>query len=319
MTSNYEFPKGLRKIRTDPGAYTTVSADGDSLAVMAQSNWLVAIDPTYMQFFSAGITSDNAYRWFLSLTGTHMKKERDRTITVLSGSDVNGCGTCPSFVLKASRYSNPFRSYTLGQTATAEREYRGFKQCGLLGIPVAEPVCFGVERGRGGTVRSCFFATRLVEESIDFRAWLRQRDEWKHERHEQTSRIIRTVGRHLRKAHEKRFFLMRPAPKNILLCDAETPEPKVMFIDLALARLFPLRLAARWGQRVDFGWLFGPFLRWNFNEILEPFLETYLPDPFGQTPEELRRSILQAARIRKNRTMLAWASHKIHRRLRRLT
>ncbi|UCD56115.1 MAG: hypothetical protein JSV16_09725 [Candidatus Hydrogenedentota bacterium] len=276
----------------------------------------MAINRDYVQYFPAATSHNDAYRDFLSLTGTLMKEEARTSITLLSRSGDSGSGTPLSFVLKVYRYPHITRIRTIKQISIAEREYRGLQQCQLYGVPVAQPVGFGVERGLGGMVRSCFVVTRLVEDTVSFKAWLNQKDERKFERHAPTAYVMQQIGQYLRRLHENRFFLMRPAPKNILLRDTATARPQPLFIDLAYARSFPLYLAPQCGQRVDFGLLFGPFLRWSYEDVLEPFLEMYLPDPFGRTPAELRQFILRAARIHKNRTPLTWASHRIHRAIR---
>jgi hypothetical protein len=299
------------------GADGRICAEESSLAITSWSNWLVAIDTVYAQYFSTVTENNEAYCQFLSLPGTLIKEEQRTTITLLSRLAENGNGPPCSFMLKVYRYPHISTLHTAMQMAKAEREYRGLRQCQVLGIPVAQPVGFGVERGLARTVRSCFVITRFIEDSVDFRAWLKQRDEWKFGRCEQTVHILRQLGQHLHRLHEERFFLTNPTPRNILIRNAETACLEAMFIDPVRARFLPSGLLARYGQRMDLGALIGPLLRHTSEDILEFFLDTYLPDPIGRTPVGLRRFILKAARVHNNRTVLAWASHRIHRAIRR--
>jgi len=292
-------------------------AEDGSLTITSRSNWLLAIDAAYAQYFSAITEHNKAYQQLLLLPGTLIKKERRTTITLLSGLAENGSGPHYSFMLKVYRYPDISIMRTAMRMAKAEREYLGLRQCQVLGIPVAQPVGFGVERGLARTVRSCFVITRFIEDSVDFRALLKQRDEWKFGRCEQTVHILRQLGQHLHRLHEERFFLTNPTPRNVLIRNAETVSPEAMFIDPVSARFLPSGLPARYGQRVDLGALFGPLLRHTGKDILEPFLDTYLPDPIGRTPVGLRRFIIKAARVHNNRTVFAWASHKIHRTIKR--
>jgi hypothetical protein len=64
---------------------------------------------------------------------------------------------------------------------------------------------------------------------------------------------------------------MRPTLRNILLCDTDTPYPNPIFVDLAYSLSLTLSLRARYGQRVDLENLFGPLLRRNGNQAIEPF------------------------------------------------
>ncbi|RJP70596.1 MAG: hypothetical protein C4532_09045 [Candidatus Abyssobacteria bacterium SURF_17] len=221
--------------------------------------------------------------------------------------------TAMSFVFKVYHYSLIAGISTVRQMSKAEQEFRGLHQCQNLGVPAAQPVGFGTLSGRCGMHRSCFVMTRFVENAIDFRNWLNEKDKWRITGRQSKATIMEQLGVHLRRLHEERFFLMRPSPKNILICDAGTTQPKPMFIDLAYARFFTSELLARHAQRIDLGRLFGPLLRRREYDLLDSFLGTYLPDPFGRTCEDLRRLIVRAARVQSNRTPFSWVSNRIQR------
>jgi tRNA A-37 threonylcarbamoyl transferase component Bud32 len=261
----------LEKDLQHPDFDGSSSVDNDKLAMIASDNQLVAIEENYMQFFPEAFTGNNAYQWFQSLTGTPIKEEAKTSVTLLSVSGDNGCSSDPSFVLKTYRYPRLARLRTVGQIPRAEREYRALKQCEVFGIPAVKPVGYGFRRGPAGMLRSCFVISRHVKDAVDFRAWLRQGDKENLERHEGIAHILRQLGRHMQRLHNAHFFLMRPTLRNILLCDTDTPYPNPIFVDLAYSLSLTLSLRARYGQRVDLENLFGPLLRRNGNQAIEPF------------------------------------------------
>ena len=137
---------------------------------MERSNWLVAIDADYAPYFSAITAHDDGYRRLLSQPDSILKDERMTSVMLLSRSSEERHGERSSFVLKVYRFPGIAVLGTLMRTSIAEREYRGLSQCRALGIPVARPVGFGIERGFGRMLRSCFVVTGLVENSVDLRA-----------------------------------------------------------------------------------------------------------------------------------------------------
>lgn len=286
--------------------------------ITERSNWVVTIDADYVPHFSAVTAHDDGYHRLLSQSDSILKDERMTSVMLLSRSSEERHGERSRFVLKVYRFPGIAALGTLMRTSIAEREYRGLRQCRTLDIPAARPVGFGIEKGIGRTLRSCFVITGLVENSVDLRAWLKQCDGWNSERHEQAANIMRQLGLHLHRLHEQRFFLMRPTPRNILLLKAETRHPEPLFIDQPYARFFRSRLRAGYGQRMDLGQLFGSFLRYSSEDILDPFLETYMPDPFGRTSDGLKQLILRAAAVHDNRTLVSSITHQVHRFTRRL-
>lgn len=290
------------------------SINNDGLAIVAKANWLVAIDESYLPFFSSVFSKHSeVYEKFPALNGRPIKEEKRTLVKILSRMSDNGCSEPMSFVLKEYRYPHLTRLSTIRQMPKAEREFCGLRKCQQLGVPTAQPVGFGTRMGRCGTFPASFVITRLVENAVDFRTWLEEKDKWKIRDRQGKANIMGQLGRHLKRLHEERFFLMRPSPKNILICDADTSQLKPMFIDLAYARSIPSELLARYAQRIDLGRLFGPLLRRRGDHFIEPFVEAYLPDPFGRPPEALKSLIVHLARVQSNRTPFSWVSNKIQR------
>jgi tRNA A-37 threonylcarbamoyl transferase component Bud32 len=284
--------------------------DSDGLATVASSRWLVAIDESYMPFFSSVFSKHGEiYTKFPALNGRPIKEEKRTLVKILSRMSDTGSSGPMAFVLKEYRYPHLTRIGTIRQLPKAEREYRSLRKCQELGIPTAQPVGFGTRLGRCGTFPASFVITRLVEDAVDLRNWLKEKDKWKIRDRQGKANIMGQLGRYLKRLHEERFFLMRPSPKNILICNDGT----LMFIDLAYARSLPSELPARYAQRIDLGRLFGPLLRRRGEDFVDPFLEAYLPDPFGRTPEALRNLIEHIAKVQSNRTPFSWASNKIQR------
>jgi hypothetical protein len=288
------------------------SASEEKFFRTAQRGWRIVIDDIYLPCFSSFMASDNAYRKFISVEGTPIKEEKLTSVKRFCGTNRAEDSNTQSFVIKVYRYPGLFSATTILQTPQAEREYRALQHCGKLGIPVARPVGFGVQRGFGGTVLSCFLVTACMDDTVDFRKWLQQKEKSRDIQRARSAHILRQVGAHLRKIHAERFFLLTPSPKNILLQNPNTPAPTPVFIDIPGARrLRPLSLA-RYGQYLDLRRLFGLLVRHLGEDILEPFLETYLPDPLGRPDAALRRLILRAARAQSNKTPLSRLTGKIH-------
>lgn len=299
------------------GKLGNLSDEEGGLAIASGWRWLVAIDKAYVHYFSEFLEHGEAYKKFISMNGRLMKDEWRTTITLLSRAARNGGCPSYSFVFKEYLYPNITGIRTFMQVAKALREYRGLRQCQIFGIPVAQPVGFGVQRHPTGMIRSCFIVSRFIHNAIDFRAWLKGRDQSDLEHCTQLVSILGQLGRHLHRLHEKRFFLTKPTPRNILIRDSGTSLPKAMFVDPVRAQfLFP-KMAARYGQAIDIGALFGPLLRRTGAGVLDPFLETYLPDPLGRSTSRLRKFIIRSALAHNKKTVFAWVSHRIHRVLRR--
>lgn len=317
------FKHDLRKERAQRRVYPPLerppSGRDTGLTTSNENNRLVSIETRYMEFFSEAFTSDDTYEWFVSRSGEIIKDEARTKITLLSQPIANGSQKSLNVFLKEYYFPPLARIRSSLQTPKAEREYRGLKKCREFGIPAVRPIGFGSSYSFKGLLRSCFIMTVALDDTVDYRSWLERLKECGSFDRKANISIMRRLGEHLRALHKELFFLMRPSPKNILLVGAESSNPDPFFVDLAYARFLPSALAIRFGQRVDFGMLFGPFVRWSMEEAVDQFLETYLPDPFGHTPAKLRQFILYAAKIRENRTPLAFALHKANRAIRRGT
>jgi hypothetical protein len=157
--------------------------------------------------------------------------------------------------------------------------------------------------------RSCFLITRLVEDAVDLRTWVYRNKTRKERSDKVVNTVVRKLGHYLHQLHVMRFFILNPNVRNILVSGVDTRDPDVRFLDLVLARFLDVGPLARWGQKKDFGSLFGFLFRYGSEKIVDTFLETYLPDPLGQSREKVRRNIIRAVYKHNNKTPIAWTSY----------
>ena len=204
-----------------------------------------------------------------------------------------------------------YRLRTWWRIPKAEREYWNLRRFMTLGIPVVEPVGFGVEKGWTGMTRSCFLITRMVEDAVDLRTWVYRNMTRKDRLDKVINTVVSTLGHYLHQLHEMRFFILNPNVRNILVSGVDTKEPEVRFLDLVLARFLDVGPLARWGQKRDFGSLFGFLLRNSSEKLVDTFLGTYLPDPLGRSREIVRRDLIRAVQRHNNKTPITWLSYSM--------
>ncbi len=276
------------------------------------------LDDPFVRDFPPSSDVDDYYRKLVS-HHRHVLKEESRTrILLLRSSKQRGHGKSYSYVLKVYRYMHVYSLRTWWRIPKAEREYWNLRRFMMLGIPAVEPVGFGVEKGWAGMTRSCFLITRLVEDAVDLRAWVYRNKERKDRSDKVVNKVARKLGSYLHQLHEMRFFILNPNVRNILIQGVDTKDPKVRFLDLVLARFLDVGPLARWGQKKDFGSLFGFLLRNGSEKIVDTFLETYLPDPLGRSRETVRRDIIRAVQKHNNKTPIAWTTYTMKRAVKNL-
>jgi hypothetical protein len=267
------------------------------------------LDDPFVRDFPPSRDVDDYYRKLLSHDG-HVLKEESRTrILLLRSAKQRGHGKSYSYVLKVYRYMHVYSLRTWWRIPKAEREYWNLRRFMTLGIPAVHPVGFGVEKGWTGMTRSCFLITRLVEDAVDLRTWVYRNKTRKERSDKVVNTVVRKLGHYLHQLHVMRFFILNPNVRNILVSGVDTRDPDVRFLDLVLARFLDVGPLARWGQKKDFGSLFGFLFRYGSEKIVDTFLETYLPDPLGQSREKVRRNIIRAVYKHNNKTPIAWTSY----------
>lgn len=276
------------------------------------------LDDSFVRDFPPSGDVDDYYRKFATHSGQALKEESRTRIILLRSSKKRGHERLSPYVLKVYRYMHVYSLRTLWRIPKAEREYWNLRRFMTLGIPAVEPVGFGVEKGRTGITRSCFLITRLVEDSVDLRTWVYRNQTSKDKQNQIVNTVVRKVGYYLHQLHEMRFFILNPNVRNLLIRKVDTKDPEVCFLDLVSARFLDVGPLARWGQKKDFGSLFGFLLRYGSEKVVDTFLETYLPDPLGRSREIVRRYIFRAVKKHNNKTPIAWTSYTMKRSVKNL-
>lgn len=276
------------------------------------------LDDSFARDFPPSRNVDDYYHKLVSHSGQTLKEESRTRIVLLQSSKKRGHGKSHSYVLKVYRYMHIYSIRTWWRIPKGQREHWNLRRFIKLGIPVVEPVAFGVEKGWAGITRSCFLITRMVEDAEDLRTWVYRNMRRKDKLDKVINIVVRTLGHYLHQLHEMRFFILNPNVRNILVSGVDTGDPDVRFLDLVLARFLDLGPLARWGQKKDFGSLFGFLLRNSSEKIVDTFLETYLPDPLGRSRELVRRDILRAVKEHNNRTPITWTSYTMKRAVKKI-
>ena len=276
------------------------------------------LDDPFVRDFPPLSDVDDYYHSLLSHDGQALKEESRTRILLLRSSQKRGGERPHPYVVKVYRYMHVYSLRTWWRIPKAEREYRNLRRFMTLGIPAVEPMGFGVEKGWGGMTRSCLLITRLVEDATDLRTWLYHNQGRKNESDKVVRKVVRKLGYYLHQLHEMRFFILNPNVRNILISSVDTGDPDVCFLDLVLARFIDVGPLARWGQKKDFGSLFGFLFRYGSEKIVDAFLETYLPDPLGHSRETVRRDIIRAVQKHNNKTPIDWTTYTIKRALKGL-
>jgi hypothetical protein len=276
------------------------------------------LDDSFVRDFPPSRDVDDYYHRLVSHNGQILKEEsRTRILLLRSAKDADH-GKSRPYVLKVYRYMHVYSLRTWWRIPKAEREYWNLRRFMTLGVPAVEPVGFGVEKGWAGMTRSCFLITRLVEDAVDIRTWVYRNKERKDRSDKVVNKAVRKLGYYMHQLHEMRFFALNPNVRNILIRGVDTGDPDVRFLDLVLARFLDVGPLARWGQKKDFGSLFGFLLRYGSENIVDTFLETYLPDPLGRSREMVRRDIIRAVQKHNNTTPIAWTTYTMKRAVKNL-
>jgi hypothetical protein len=276
------------------------------------------LDDPFVRDFPLLSDVDAYYHSLLSHDGKVLKEESRTRILLLRSSNKRKHGESHPYVLKVYRYMHVYSLRASWRIPKAEREYWNLRRFMTLGIPAVEPMGFGVEKGRAGMTRSCFLITRLVEDATDLRTWVYYNQERKNELDKVVHKAVKKLGYYLHQLHEMRFFVLNPNVRNILISSVDTGDPDVHFLDLVLARFLDIGPLARWGQKKDFGSLFGFLFRYGSEKVVDAFLETYLPDPLGHSQEVVRRDIIRAVQKHNNKTPIAWTTFTMKRALKSL-
>jgi hypothetical protein len=276
------------------------------------------LDDSFVRDFPPSRDADDYYHRLVSHNGQVLKEESRTRILLLRSTKDGDHGKSHPYVLKVYRYMHVYSLRTWWRIPKAEREYWNLRRFMTLGIPAVEPVGFGVEKGWAGMSRSCFLITRLVEDAVDLRAWVYRNKERKDRSDKVVNKVVRKLGYYLHQLHEMRFFVLNPNVRNILIRGVDIRNPDVRFLDLVLARFLDVGPLARWGQKKDFGSLFGFLLRYGSENIVDTFLETYLPDPLGRSQEMVRRDIIRAVQKHNNKTPIAWTTYTMKRAVKNL-
>ncbi|MCK5194309.1 MAG: hypothetical protein KAQ71_10890 [Desulfobulbaceae bacterium] len=276
------------------------------------------LDDSFVRDFPPSRDVDDYYRKLLSHHGQVIKEESRTRIVLLRSANKRKHGRSSPYVLKVYRYMHVYRLRTWWRIPKAKREYWNLRRFMTLGIPAVQPVGFSVEKGRTGMIRSCFLITRLVEDAVDLSTWVYRNKTRKDRSDKVINTVVRILGHYLHQLHEMCFFIQNPKARNILVSGVDTRDPEVRFLDLVLARFLDVGPLARWGQKKDFGSLFGFLLRNSSEKIVDTFLETYLPDPLGRSRELVRRDIMRAVQRNNNKTPITWTSYAMKRAVKKL-
>lgn len=271
------------------------------------------LDDPFARDFPPLSDVDDYYHSLLSHDGQVLKEESRTRILLLRSLKKRGGERPHPYVIKVYRYMHVYSLRTWWRIPKAEREYWNLRRFMTLGIPAVEPAGFGVEKGRAGMTRSCFLITRLVENATDLRTWVYRNQKRRDESDKVFHKVVRKLGYYLHQLHDMRFFILNPNVRNILISDVDTGDPNVRFLDLVLARFLDIGPLARWGQKRDLGSLFGFLIRYGNENIIDTFLETYLPDPLGRSKDIVRRDIIRAVKKHNNKTPITWMTYTIKR------
>jgi len=258
------------------------------------------------------------YRDFVDSPGECLKAEPRTRMTLLC-RHVNGPGDGMSqnFVLKTYHYPFFPRIRTGFRIPKAEREFNALLKLFRMGVPVVEPVAFGVEKTLFGLVRSCFLLTVYVGETSNL---------WSHRKCDKRSRseigvqygdvILHQIGEKLRRTHQARFFLFTADAKNILLRRSAGQSVETLFVDLPYARTLRWLPLARWAQKRDIVRFLENFLPYATDAQQAPFYEAYLPDPLGGSDRALLYRVGKAIKAKQNRTLITSWVNRVKRILR---
>jgi tRNA A-37 threonylcarbamoyl transferase component Bud32 len=253
-------------------------------------HWQVVIDPAYDG--QRVVEACTSYSDFVTLPGTVLKDERRTRIVRIDGGRAPGSGEPEELVLKCYHYSALAGLRTLCAQSKAQREFNGLRICRGLGIPVVEPVAWGVEHTRTGMVRSCFLITRHVPDTVTLRAWLKAKGHADPQGRRLLIQMMIEVGAAFRAMHGAGFFHLRPATKDFLVYSEEEDRLSWVMLDLAYARFMGHGMLARWAQKRDLGILLDSITKYADAEAFDAFWEAYLPDPVQGMPSD---QVLQRA------------------------
>jgi len=251
----------------------------------------IAIRMPYLPAMEPCLDQPNPYDCLAERAGSVVKNEKHTRINLWKTTE-------NTFFFKHYLYFGLSQLRTIGSMPKAKREYLALGFLKHLGIPCVEAVGWGACWNHAGGIQRCFVITVKEEDTLDFRAWLTRMKADTAFR-QQAVLMIRALGRYLRKLHTQGFFLLRPNTRNILVRIPKAPEPEVLFLDQPYAR-FLSGPAAAWGQLKDLSTLLGGALRHLEDTVIDDFLETYLPDPLGRLPEDLRRRLNYALKARES-------------------
>jgi len=258
------------------------------------------------------------YRDFVDSPGECLKAEPRTNVTLLFHQGHGPAGdTSRNFVLKTYHYPFFPRIRTGFRIPKAEREFNALLKLFRMGVPVVEPVAFGVEKTLFGLVRSCFLLTVYVGETSNL---------WSHRKCDKRSRseigvqygdvILHQIGEKLRRTHQARFFLFTADAKNILLRRSAGQSVETLFVDLPYARTLRWLPLARWAQKRDIVRFLENFLPYATDAQQAPFYEAYLPDPLGGSDRALLYRVGKAIKAKQNRTLITSWVNRVKRILR---
>jgi hypothetical protein len=277
------------------------------------NNYQLTLDDSLVYDFPPSSMVIDYYTRLACQRGQALKEEKRTSIRLLQATEDGDDRRSSSYVLKEYRYRLLNSIRTWWRMPKAEREYLNLRRFMTLGIPPVEPVGFGVKRGWGGTIHSCFLITRLAEDTVDLRTWLINNKRWQYGSNNSFKNILKKLGGYLHLLHEMRFFILNVNVRNILIRGVDTTDPELVFLDLPLGRFLDVGPLARWAQKKDFGSLFGFLLRNESDTIVDIFLETYLPDPLGNSRELVRQDIIRATRRHNNQTLITGMTYRLKR------
>jgi tRNA A-37 threonylcarbamoyl transferase component Bud32 len=264
------------------GSHTSV------LATLSGSNWQVWIDASCVD--AQILESCTTYYDFIALQGTLLKNERHTKILRIMDWPGSGETEPVEVILKWYSYSPLTRLRTLYAHSKAQRDFDGLHLCRNLGVPVVQPVAWGVERWPAGMVRSCFLITRYVGGAVTLRDWLKAGHFSSTRGKLLFSQLMSEMGENFRKMHGAGFFHFRPATKDILVYEDARGRLGWNMLDFAYARSLGRGMPARWAQKRDLGTLLASVAKYADEEAFDPFWAAYLPDPVaGSKPETVMR------------------------------
>ncbi len=273
--------------------------DEVKLAPLSRGIHIVIRQP-FLSAFAVCFDHPNPYDCLTGERGRVVKRERR---TVIRLWEVKG----RYFFCKHYRYFGLSRMRTLGGIPKAHREYLTLGLLKRFKVPSVEAVGWGSRRNRWGGLWGCFILTVRQDDTLDFRAWLKQNEAGADFR-PRTLGILRTLAGYFRTLHASGFFLLRPNTRNVLVVHPKATEPALCFLDQPYARFLKGR-GALWGQLKDLSTLLGGVLRHMDEEAVDVFLKTYLPDPLGKSPRELKRRLRYALRARESdRRFAEWGN-----------